>query len=150
MEKPQGNVIEESPEKLFEESLDNVYEESLDNVFEESPQLDSYGSECPSLIETEEKLADIMNESMGIYRNEDDLSNALDELDDLETNIKGNSYDCIKIKALILLAKACILSAIERKESRGAHQRIDYPQTSEDYEKDTCVNYAGKIDVSFK
>ena len=99
--------------------------------------------------ESEEKLSKIMNSSMGIYRNENDLKTALSKLDELEINGQ-NYYDYIKLESLVLLAKACILSALKRKESRGAHQRIEYPQSSAEYRKTTCATYDGKIHINFK
>ena len=89
-------------------------------------------------VPADDSLAEIMDDSMGIFRNEDSLQNALDELDDLEES------------PLIILAKACILSALMRKESRGAHQRIDCPQTSSEFEKSSNVIYDGEINVYFK
>ena len=93
-----------------------------------------------------------MNDNLGIYRNEKDLSNALAKIDELNSDINanGNYYDYVKIKSLLLLAKACISSAIERKESRGAHQRLDCPETSESYQKTTCINFDGEIKITFE
>ena len=94
-----------------------------------------------------------MNGSMGMYRNSNDLNNALQKLNDLK-NMKidsaGNYYDHVKINALFVLASASIEAAIERKESRGAHQRSDYPETDENYQKTTCINYDGEIKISFE
>ena len=103
-----------------------------------------------SLSGMEEKLVNIMNNSMGIYRNESDLKDALTKLDELSANIDGKYYDHIRMESLILLAKACILSALSRKESRGAHQRIEYPQSSDEYKKATCVTYDGEFNVNFE
>ena len=75
---------------------------------------------------------------MGIYRNEDELNEALKELDRLDED------------AMTILAKACILSALKRRESRGAHQRSDYPQSSDEFRKSTCAEYDGEIKISFK
>ena len=91
----------------------------------------------------ENEISKIMNESMGIYRLESQLKEALENLNNIKTN--DNYY-----KTLILLAKACLMSAINRKESRGAHQRIDYPDRDEDFEKISCVKYDGEINVSFE
>ncbi len=106
-----------------------------------------------SLKIVEDKLANIMNKAMGIYRNESDLLNALDEIEnlgDIDFNANGNYYDYVKMNALIILAKSCILSALNRKESRGAHQRVEYPESDDDYKKTTCVDFDGKIKVSFE
>ena len=106
-----------------------------------------------NIIEAENELSDIMNASMGMYRNFDDLDNALQKLNVLK-NMKidsaGNYYDHVKINSLFVLASACIKAAIERKESRGAHQRSDYPETDENYQKTTCINFDGQIKISFE
>ena len=99
---------------------------------------------------TEEELAEIMNGSMGIYRNEKDLKEALSKLDELDISVKSSYYDHVKLESLTLLAKAFIMSALARKESRGAHQRIEYPESSDDYKKSTCATYDGEINIEFK
>lgn len=83
-------------------------------------------------------LAEIMSKSMGIYRDEESLTKGLDELTSLDET------------PIVILAKACILSAIKRKESRGAHQRTDYPQTDSEFEKSSNVTYDGEIKVFFE
>ncbi|GHV96577.1 hypothetical protein AGMMS50293_28970 [Spirochaetia bacterium] len=42
-------------------------------------------------------------------------------------------------KNLILTAKAVILSALARTETRGAHYRSDYPETSEAWLKNVII-----------
>ena len=133
------NAISQSGNDDAESRLDEI--DCLDK-WEKS------GSE-PEVVE--DKLAYIINDSMGIYRNENDLKTALEKLDELDTNINGSYYDYIGIESLILLAKATVMSALERKESRGAHQRIDYPQTSDEYNKTTCATYDdGEINIVFR
>ena len=131
---------------------EEIVETALEN------EMNSFGlwvdsSNGVPISEIEKRLADIMNNSMGIYRHENDLINALDELDDLnnhEIDAGGNYYDYVKIKSLLRLAKACVLSALKRKESRGAHQRLDYPKSDEAYEKMTCIDFDGEIEISFE
>ena len=105
-----------------------------------------------AITRIENQMSSIMNNTLGIYRNEKDLTDALGNIDELNQDIcaNGSYYDYVKITKLLLLAKAFISSAIQRKESRGAHQRLDYPETSEDYHKTTCINFDGEIKISFE
>ena len=75
----------------------------------------------------------------------------------IEENIDNiNSHECyydyIQLNSLITLAKAMILSANERRESRGSHQRIDYPETNDEkYLKNTTVILEkNNIKISFE
>lgn len=133
----------------------SINEEAMMNVLEDeiaSAKSWNDSANCVSIKSIENQLASIMNDNLGIYRNEKDLSNALAKIDELNSDINanGNYYDYVKIKSLLLLAKACISSAIERKESRGAHQRLDCPETSESYQKTTCINFDGEIKITFE
>ena len=105
-----------------------------------------------SLKNIEDELASIMNNVLGIYRNENDLNDALNKIDDLNQEIAtdGSYYDYVKIKSLLVLAKACIISANARKESRGAHQRREYPESSLDYQKTSCIRFDGEIKITFE
>ena len=97
-----------------------------------------------SSYEIEEEIANIMNRTMGIYRTESELKEGLNKLDSLETihvNSHGCYYDYILLKSLTDIAKAMLSSALARKESRGAHQRLDYPETNEEYLKTTVISF---------
>lgn len=51
---------------------------------------------------------------------------------------------------LALLGQAVLLSALERKESRGAQFRADYPETKEEYGVAAITRYTqGKIAVTW-
>ena len=53
--------------------------------------------------------------------------------------------------ARLSLAEAMLMSAIVRRESRGAHYRSDYPKTEEAYKKKTIAEYeAGKVRVKME
>ncbi len=71
-----------------------------------------------------QKLKDIMWNNVGIYRDEKSLSEALRELEKTDA---GNDFE---LQNMLLVAKLITKSALNRKESRGAHYRTDYLETS--------------------
>ena len=103
---------------------------------------DNQTSEYTSSYTVEEELASIMNNAMGIYRNEETLREAMGQIEQLENEkiySHESYYEYVLIKSLIHLSKAFLISAINRKESRGAHQRIEYPEKSDKYRKTTVI-----------
>ncbi len=103
-------------------------------------------------------IASVMNKELGISREESGLKDGLEELDFLLTIIDKinfdkdvSLYDNLRLKYMIILAKAIILSALARKESRGAHYRSDYPESLEEYKKPSYATYNdGQIQVEFE
>ena len=80
----------------------------------------------------------------GVIRDEKNLHYGLEKLNNIEnllpfidTRLENNNQNDLihklDLQSSLITAKATILSAIERKESRGAHQRIDFKDT-----KDNC------------
>ena len=69
------------------------------------------------------KLKDLMWNNVGIYRNEHSLNTALSEIENISDN--GD----FELKNMLLTAKLITKSALNRKESRGAHYRTDCPGT---------------------
>ena len=47
--------------------------------------------------------------------------------------------DSLDLKHLLTVADACAHAALTRRESRGAHSRIDYPDKDEDWGKHSIV-----------
>ena len=89
-------------------------------------------------------IGGILYGSLGIVRDEDTLRGAIDELDRLSgTNA---AEDAAK-----QLARAMLMSAAERRESRGAHFRADFPETLEEYRKTTVSEYRnGAVRITFE
>ena len=80
-------------------------------------------------------LKNIMWENVGIIRTEDGLKMAEAEVDKLRENFKRrrkclnqNEYE---YRNMLTVASLIIKSALERKESRGAHCRSDFSSTNE-------------------
>ena len=52
--------------------------------------------------------------------------------------------DYYELKAMLRSAEAVVVSALQRVESRGAHQRLDAPQMSPTFEKNQLVSLDGR------
>jgi succinate dehydrogenase / fumarate reductase flavoprotein subunit len=87
------------------------------------------------------KISDILYDAMGIVRNENDMNRALSQIEELIQENHGNEANLRRLN----LAKMMLLSAIERKESRGAHYRSDYPNRDESYKRYIKCDYKGII-----
>jgi succinate dehydrogenase/fumarate reductase flavoprotein subunit len=57
--------------------------------------------------------------------------------------------DWLDLRNMLLVAQTVVLAAIERKESRGAHQREDYPGMLPEWELNQVLSYReGKLGLS--
>ena len=64
---------------------------------------------------------------------------------DINVNVlENNCQDLIEmfeLQSSLLSAEATIISALERNESRGSHQRSDFIETNSSFEFNCCVNF---------
>jgi succinate dehydrogenase / fumarate reductase flavoprotein subunit len=113
------------------------------------------GDEKVSILR--DKMRKIMNDKVWIYRNENGLKNALNGIRKLKTRFrhvsvedKNKVFNTNLISALELdytldLAEVTIAGALARRESRGAHFRVDYPERNDkNWLKHTMVYYTKK------
>ena len=100
--------------------------------------------------EVQQKLQEMMQDLVGIVRREDEMERALIGLRELEqlasrVVVPGNReynpgwHTALDLRNLLTVSEAITKSAIERKESRGAHFRDDYPEKSEEAAKFNLV-----------
>ena len=91
-------------------------------------------------------LQETMQNYVGIFRSEEDLKHGLDEIQKLKQraaklHVGGSRlfnpgwHLARDLKAMLTVSEAVALSALERKESRGAHSRIDFPNYDEQWSK---------------
>jgi succinate dehydrogenase / fumarate reductase flavoprotein subunit len=83
-------------------------------------------------------LQKVMQSLVGIFRTEEDLTTAIGELDKLKqrparVRVEGSRlfnpgwHLARDLQSMLTVSEAVTHSALARKESRGAHSRIDYP-----------------------
>ncbi|MBF0258529.1 MAG: fumarate reductase flavoprotein subunit [Desulfamplus sp.] len=94
-------------------------------------------------FELKKEMQQIMMDKVGIFRNEADLSQAVEELKVLHQRSKNIALrhkisssnpelvEAIRVPKMIRLAQCVAYGAMLRKESRGAHAREDYPERND-------------------
>ena len=90
-----------------------------------------------------ERMEEIMMDKVGIFRNGKDLQEAVDELEELlirsrnvvvkHKTLTANPelFNAYRTQRMLKLALCVAKGALERKESRGAHSREDYPERND-------------------
>ena len=108
------------------------------------------------------ELRRLMWAKVGPFRDRPGLSAALDRIhamraDDLprvpvprETAFANELADWHELRSALLVAEAVTVAALAREESRGAHQRDDFPETSERFRGNQQVaGQAGTVACRF-
>lgn len=92
---------------------------------------------APMLTENHRKaLQKVMTEKVGIVRDEESLTSALQQMESWEEylNYPCHSMEEWETQNMLTIASVVVNSALTRKESRGAHYRSDYPATDPNYQ----------------
>jgi succinate dehydrogenase / fumarate reductase flavoprotein subunit len=122
---------------LNNDKIDSVAREAL-APFERS------GGENP--YEIQKNLQELMQDNVGIVRTELEMQHALSALQQLKqrANRAGATghrefnpgwHTVLDLKSLLTVSEAITRAAIERKESRGAQFREDYPNKDDNFSK---------------
>ena len=104
--------------------------------------------------EIKKRLADLMDSKAYVFRDGNTLAEALKEVKELKrtswkhVDDKANEYNTnyinvMEIDSIARVSEIVLVGALNRKESRGAHARIDYPSRDDiNYLKHTLAYYA--------
>ncbi|MDE0261975.1 MAG: fumarate reductase/succinate dehydrogenase flavoprotein subunit [Bryobacterales bacterium] len=124
--------------------------------------VDTDGAENP--FEIQQDLQKMMQDQVGIVRNEHDIQAAVEGIGRLRERaervaVSGNReynpgwHTALDLQNLLAYSEAIARSALARKESRGAHTRLDYPDKDEKLGKLSVVirkNSDGDLEVSWE
>ena len=125
--------------------IDRPQAEQIENVAREAlAPFDRSSSESPYQVQKD--LQDTMQDLVGIVRNESEMREALGKIDGFKkraekTAVSGNReynpgwHTALDLKNLLTVSEAITRGALERKESRGAQFRDDYPDKDEQFAK---------------
>jgi len=91
-------------------------------------------------------LQDLLQDKVSIIRTDEGVGEALDEIEVLKARAKGITvngsreynpswHTALDLPHLLTIGEACARAALARKESRGAHSRVDYPDKDPEWGK---------------
>ena len=125
---------------------DDVVESLKKEALAPLERFDDSSGDVQGPYQIQYELQDFMQALVGIVRVEEEMKQALTKIENLKEQVKnvaacGNReynpgwHTALDLNNLLTVAEAATRAGIERKESRGAHFREDYPEKSEEFAK---------------
>ena len=114
----------------------------------------------PNSAEMLQRLQATMSDDVGPLRTRDKLERALDTIDELTTALgdrpfgDGGAFDMQRLdwfdlRNMLTVARAVTQAASLRTESRGAHQREDFPEMLPQWRVNQVIRLRGeKLDIT--
>ncbi|MBK6910163.1 MAG: fumarate reductase/succinate dehydrogenase flavoprotein subunit [bacterium] len=127
------------------ESVTQPLEQEVEAAIEENLAcFTRHGGENPYTVHRD--LQEMMQNNVGIVRIEAELRAALEALDEFDKRVKNvqvsgaRAYNpgwnlAMDLRSMVVVSRAIALAALERRESRGGHSRIDYPDYDKQFSK---------------
>ncbi|ARM75159.1 succinate dehydrogenase flavoprotein subunit [Acidianus manzaensis] len=140
-------------------SLDNEVDKIVDDAYKYTKS--ESGVHFGEILN---KLRNVMWDEVGIYRDEDHLKDAISQINQLRemsktmyVTDKSKTYNteffnALELRNMLDLAIVIAQSALNRKESRGAHFRTDYPQRDDDNWLKHTISYlkGNTVEITYK
>ena len=133
------DIIEYLRENRYHRPTD---ESSVEQAMAHLSRWDQQG-DGESVADLRRELQTTMEEYCGVFRTEDVLQQGMEKVLELEkrvANVRLSDHskvfntariEAMELENLIEIGVATVASALARKESRGAHSRVDYPERND-------------------
>jgi len=141
------SILKESKSRIIQPLPLQVERRVVDKI---DSLLQSRGIERVALIR--KTLQCLMNENCSVFRNEQNLEKTIEQIQNLEKRFSKigltNKYrifnyelqEALELSNMLRIAHVIAFSALQRRESRGAHYRSDFPERNDEDEfKHTLV-----------
>ena len=132
-----------------------IEEEKIDKIFNYSNKINFYTQK--------DNIGNLLFNNLGLFRNEEKISNLIEKIERIQLNIQNmgisdkskaynkNLVEFLEFRNILDTALLVSISALNRKESRGSHFRLDYPIEKAEYERNTILNKVdNKIVIEFE
>lgn len=142
----------------------NGFSSNLDSLYQE--EVKRLNNQFLNKTDGTEKIADIRNEmhktmaeGVGIYRTEESLTDAYKKLNKIKIRFKNVHLSdksktfntefiaALELSCLLDVAESVIHSALQRKESRGSHQRSDFVERDDKQYLSHSLAYMKENDI---
>jgi succinate dehydrogenase/fumarate reductase flavoprotein subunit len=113
-------------------------------------------------VTLQSELKELMWENVGSFRTEDKLTKSLERIKEIwkrdfkdlaisrERQFNLDLQDWFELRAMLTTAEAVATAALARKESRGAHQRLDFPGSDASFAKNQLLRLEdGRLTVNW-
>jgi succinate dehydrogenase/fumarate reductase flavoprotein subunit len=142
-----GSCAGEKAKRLTSMWEDKVARQSIER-FSKIREVRSRKTTTP--ISVQDELQKLMWENAGPFRTGDKLSAALDRIEQMQRELPDlkvggerrfnlDLQDWFELRAMLTTAETVVRSALARTESRGAHQREDFPQAQDSFLKNQVL-----------